>query len=91
MAIYEYDKKPENTTEPTIQIKEIPIYGSSRLGQYRPKTDAKKTALGQRIYEFSNHLGNVLVLLPIIKYLKPMVLIKQSFSLLPITIHSEWR
>ena len=52
MAIYEDEA-----------IKEIPIYGSSRLGQYRPKTDAKKTALGQRIYEFSNHLGNVLVTL----------------------------
>jgi len=52
MAIYEDEK-----------LKEIPIYGSSRLGQYRPKTDAKKTALSQRIYEFSNHLGNVLVTL----------------------------
>ena len=57
MAIY------EDKTDQTLVIKEIPIYGSSRLGQYRPKTDAKKTALGQRIYEFSNHLGNVLVTL----------------------------
>ena len=57
MAIY------EEKTDQTLAIKEIPIYGSSRLGQYRPKTDAKKTALGQRIYEFSNHLGNVLVTL----------------------------
>ena len=52
MAIYEDEA-----------IKEIPIYGSSRLGQYRPKTATKPTALGQRIYEFSNHLGNVLVTL----------------------------
>ena len=70
MAIYE-DERPINTT-PTdnIAIKEIPIYGSSRLGQYRPFKDDLgqvnkdlKTALGQRIYEFSNHLGNVLVTL----------------------------
>ena len=52
MAIYEDEA-----------IKEIPIYGSSRLGQYRPKAATKPTALGQRIYEFSNHLGNVLVTL----------------------------
>ena len=57
MAIY------EEKTDQRLAVKEIPIYGSSRLGQYRPKTDAKKTALGQRIYEFSNHLGNVLVTL----------------------------
>ena len=57
MAIY------EEKTDQTLAVKEIPIYGSSRLGQYRPKTDTKKTALGQRIYEFSNHLGNVLVTL----------------------------
>ena len=62
MAIYE-DTKPINSPTTNIILKEIPIYGSSRLGQYRPKTDAKKTALGQRIYEFSNHLGNVLVTL----------------------------
>ena len=57
LAIY------EKKTDQTLAIKEIPIYGGSRLGQYRPKTDTKKTALGQRIYEFSNHLGNVLVTL----------------------------
>ena len=57
MAIY------EEKTDQRLAVKEIPIYGSSRLGQYRPKTDTKKTALGQRIYEFSNHLGNVLVTL----------------------------
>ena len=67
MAIYEYDKKPENTQQPTIQIKEIPIYGGSRLGQYRTsytnQVADKKTALGQRVYEFANHLQNVLVVL----------------------------
>ena len=63
MAIYE-DTRPINTnSNDNIAIKEIPIYGSSRLGQYRPKAATKPTALGQRIYEFSNHLGNVLVTL----------------------------
>ena len=57
MAIY------EKKTDQNIAIKEIPIYGGSRLGQYRPKDETKPTALGQRIYEFSNHLGNVLVTL----------------------------
>ena len=57
MAIY------EKKTDQNVAIKEIPIYGSSRLGQYRPKAATKPTALGQRIYEFSNHLGNVLVTL----------------------------
>ena len=63
MAIYTTKREPDEVTQEGIYVKEIPIYGSSRLGQYRPKTDAKKTALGQRIYEFSNHLGNVLVTL----------------------------
>lgn len=75
MAIYDYDKKPTNTTPPTIAIKEIPIYGSARLGQYRPSYSTidvegeptrikdKSTALGQRVYEFSNHLSNVLIVL----------------------------
>ena len=57
LAIY------EKKTDQTLAIKEIPIYGGSRLGQYRPKNETKQTALGQRIYEFSNHLGNVLVTL----------------------------
>ena len=57
LAIY------EKKTDQNVAIKEIPIYGGSRLGQYRPKNETKQTALGQRIYEFSNHLGNVLVTL----------------------------
>lgn len=71
MAIYEYEKPAETPAEPTITLKEIPIYGGSRLGQYRTsystiegvRTADKKTALGQRVYEFSNHLQNVLVVL----------------------------
>ncbi|WP_338794279.1 RHS repeat-associated core domain-containing protein [Bernardetia sp. MNP-M8] len=70
MAIYETINTSETPSNSNIAIKEIPIYGSSRLGQYRPLKQQtgqvephKKTALGQRIYEFSNHLGNVLVTL----------------------------
>ncbi len=41
---------------------EQPVYGSSRLGQYQPKATftAGSHYLGQRNYELSNHLGNVL-------------------------------
>ncbi|WP_338794274.1 RHS repeat-associated core domain-containing protein [Bernardetia sp. MNP-M8] len=70
MAIYETINTSETPSNSNIAIKEIPIYGSSRLGQYRPLKEELgqvnkdlKTALGQRIYEFSNHLGNVLVTL----------------------------
>ncbi|MBD0401480.1 RHS repeat domain-containing protein [Flammeovirga sp. EKP202] len=47
------------------QLSEIPIYGSSRLGQYQAngKEDLFAIRSGQRLYEFSNHLGNVLVTL----------------------------
>ncbi|MBD0401486.1 RHS repeat domain-containing protein [Flammeovirga sp. EKP202] len=47
------------------QLSEIPIYGSSRLGQYQAngKEDLFAIRSGQRRYEFSNHLGNVLVTL----------------------------
>ncbi len=36
------------------------IYGSSRLGSYNAKTDQGKRTLGNKKYELSNHLGNVL-------------------------------
>ena len=72
LAIYEYDTPSETHPEPTIVLKEIPIQGGSRLGQYKPhyvqNTEGqivkdKPTALGQRVYEFSNHLQNVLVVI----------------------------
>ncbi len=48
MAIYE-DERPINTTPPdNIAVKEIPIYGSSRLGQYRPTF---RTIAGQQIQD----------------------------------------
>ena len=39
---------------------ELVIYGSSRLGSYNGKTDQGKRTLGNKKYELSNHLGNVL-------------------------------
>ncbi|OQA96917.1 MAG: hypothetical protein BWY22_01532 [Bacteroidetes bacterium ADurb.Bin217] len=47
-----------NTQE--IALEEQPIYGSSRLGVYHPTTETG-IVRGNRIYEGSNHLGNVLV------------------------------
>jgi len=41
-------------------IDELVIYGSSRLGSYNGKTDQGKRTLGNKKYELSNHLGNVL-------------------------------
>ena len=41
-------------------LDELVIYGSSRLGSYNVKTDQGKRTLGNKKYELSNHLGNVL-------------------------------
>ena len=41
-------------------LDELVIYGSSRLGSYNGKTDQGKRTLGNKKYELSNHLGNVL-------------------------------
>ena len=41
-------------------IDELVIYGSSRLGSYNAKTQKGKRTLGNKKYELSNHLGNVL-------------------------------
>ncbi len=45
------------------ELAEQPIYGSSRLGQYRTGTNAGTRSLGNRHYELSNHLGNVLAVI----------------------------
>ena len=59
------------------QVKELNIYGSSRLGAYNipyephptapnkqiQKDDFHKLILGRRYYELSNHLGNVLAVI----------------------------
>jgi hypothetical protein len=61
MAIYESKK-----------LKEQPIYGSSRLGMYRVDasggTKPLERTLGNKLYELSNHLGNVLAVITDNKY-----------------------
>ncbi|GAA4843336.1 RHS repeat-associated core domain-containing protein [Algivirga pacifica] len=49
MAIYQDD-----------DLKELPLYGSSRLGIYRPDSTTNVLKVGEKYYELSNHLGNVL-------------------------------
>ena len=49
LAIYENDS-----------LTEQPIYGSSRLGVYRGGSEAGEGQYGNRRFELSNHLGNVL-------------------------------
>ncbi len=51
----------------TVMWKEQHLYGSSRLGMWKPALDANASDLetawntaGTRVYEVSNHLGNVL-------------------------------
>ncbi|AFM02589.1 hypothetical protein Fleli_0081 [Bernardetia litoralis DSM 6794] len=44
-------------------INELVIYGSSRLGSYNAKTQKGKRTLGNKKYELSNHLGNVLAVI----------------------------
>ncbi len=66
MAVYVYDDKSEK-----IYQKEVPLYGSSRLGQRKffdrivseeePEIPDPKRVRGEKVYELSNHLGNVLV------------------------------
>jgi RHS repeat-associated protein len=53
-------------------LKELPIYGSSRLGVYKVPaagllTERNKLTLGRREYEISNHLGNVLAVVSDVK------------------------
>lgn len=46
--------------EDALEMTEQPIYGSSRLGQYRGGRAHAKQTLGLKHYELTNHLGNVL-------------------------------
>ncbi|MEI9921935.1 MAG: RHS repeat-associated core domain-containing protein [Bacteroidota bacterium] len=46
----------------TLSI-EYPIYGSSRIGEYKGIGEAGKSILGLRRYEINNHLGNVLTVI----------------------------
>jgi len=47
------------TNETELALEEQPIYGSSRLGVYRPTAETG-IMRGARTYEATNHLGNVL-------------------------------
>jgi YD repeat-containing protein len=40
------------------EVKELPIYGSARLGTYNTQNQQYNKILGNRSYELSNHLGN---------------------------------
>ena len=56
-------------TYDNAELEEFNIYGSSRLGNYRPtKDDYGKLILGSRNYELTNHLGNVLAVISDKKY-----------------------
>jgi RHS repeat-associated protein len=44
-------------------MSEQPIYGSSRLGQYAGGRKLGARTLGEKKYELSNHLGNVMVVI----------------------------
>jgi RHS repeat-associated protein len=46
-----------------LELTEVPIYGSSRLGQYLGGRKEGQRRLGQKNYELSNHLGNVLTVI----------------------------
>jgi RHS repeat-associated protein len=53
-------------------LKELPIYGSSRLGVYKVpagglEAERNKLTLGRREYELTNHLGNVLAVVSDVK------------------------
>jgi hypothetical protein len=56
MATYEAPQPPAGGV-----LKELMIYGSARVGVYNGKSERMKATLGNKNYELSNHLGNVLV------------------------------
>ncbi|MFY0598990.1 MAG: hypothetical protein JXR03_04925 [Cyclobacteriaceae bacterium] len=44
-------------------LAEMSIYGSRRLGMYKGGSTASKRTLGNKTYELSNHLGNVMAVI----------------------------
>jgi RHS repeat-associated protein len=64
LAIYINDQDGNNE----FYLSEVPLYGSSRLGEWRPRRlldivaaeNTVTTLSGEKTYELSNHLGNVL-------------------------------
>lgn len=71
MAIYERKQPSTSSTSGTLTLVEQPLYGSSRLGERRPglllttgqtlpaSTGYYARVLGQKLYELTDHLGNV--------------------------------
>jgi RHS repeat-associated protein len=64
LAVYTNDQDGNNE----FYLSEVPLYGSSRLGEWRPRRlldivaaeNTVTTLSGEKTYELSNHLGNVL-------------------------------
>jgi RHS repeat-associated protein len=64
LAVYTNDQDGNND----LYLSEVPLYGSSRLGEWRPRRlldivaaeNTVTTLSGEKTYELSNHLGNVL-------------------------------
>ncbi len=68
MAIYQSPLSSEEGTglpagQAGLRLIEQPIYGSSRLGMYTGGRKEGQRRLGQKNYELSNHLGNVLTVI----------------------------
>ncbi len=63
MGIYRQESEGADPEEDP-KLLEQPIYGSSRLGLYRPgQKEAGVRYWGHRQYELSNHLGNVMAII----------------------------
>ena len=66
LAVYDHKEGPKE--DEALVLSEVPLYGSSRLGEWRPRRlldivaqeNTVTTASGEKTYELSNHLGNVL-------------------------------
>jgi RHS repeat-associated protein len=69
MAMYEKLTSPP-TPQEALKV-EFSIYGSSRLGTYNAKSERLKGVLGNKKYELSNHLGNVLAVITDNKFIAP--------------------
>jgi RHS repeat-associated protein len=67
LAVYDHKEGPQEK-ENELVLSEVPLYGSSRLGEWRPRRlldivaaeNTVTTLSGEKTYELSNHLGNVL-------------------------------
>ncbi len=68
MSVYTYKIKPDYGNNPQLFWEEAHLYGSKRLGLYKPEIPIQNAPLtnnylvnrGYKYYELTNHLGNVL-------------------------------